>query len=62
VAAILRRRLVKSPYPVEVIAALLVAIVAPLSRWMVHSKPEWLDSEPLISAFGLMLRGLLRDS
>jgi AcrR family transcriptional regulator len=61
VTAILRGRRRKSRHPIEVIAALLVAIVAPLSRWMVHSKPESIESEPLISAFGQMLRGLLGD-
>lgn len=59
---VLRRRLGKNPYPVEVMATLLVAIVAPLSRWMVHSKPADLDSERMIAAFGQMLRGLLGDS
>lgn len=59
--AILRRRRAKHAYPVEVIATLLVTIITPLSRWMVHSKPEWLDSEPFIQAFGQMLRGLLGD-
>jgi AcrR family transcriptional regulator len=61
VTAILRRRRSKQPYPVEVVATLMVAIVAPLSRWMVHSKPEWLATEPFIAAFGQMLRGLLGD-
>jgi AcrR family transcriptional regulator len=61
VTAILRQRRLRTPYPVEAVAALLVAIVAPLSRWLVHSKPDWLDSEPLISAFGQMLRGLLGE-
>jgi AcrR family transcriptional regulator len=61
VAAILRRRRMKHAYPVEVTATLLVTIISPLSRWMVHSKPEGLDSEPFVQAFGQMLRGLLGD-
>jgi AcrR family transcriptional regulator len=61
VTSILRGRQVKSPYPVEVVAALLVAIVAPLSRWVVHSKPDWLETGPFIAAFGQMLRGLFGD-
>jgi AcrR family transcriptional regulator len=62
VAAILRRRLAKHKYPVEVTATLLVAIVSPLSRWMVHSKPADVDADQLISAFGHMLRGLLGET
>jgi AcrR family transcriptional regulator len=62
VAAVLRRRLPRGPYPVEVVATLLVAIVAPLSRWMVHSKPAEIDTEALVSAFGHMLRGLLGEN
>jgi AcrR family transcriptional regulator len=59
VTVILRRRLAKQAYTMEVIATLIVAIVAPLSRWMVHSKPDKLDTDQFISAFGQMLRGLL---
>jgi len=59
VTVILRRRSTKQAYDTEVIATLIVAIVAPLSRWMVHSKPDGLDTEQFISAFGQMLRGLL---
>lgn len=59
VSAVLRERLQHHPYSAEIVATLMVTIVAPLSRWMVHSKPTHLDSEQLISAFGCMLRGLL---
>jgi AcrR family transcriptional regulator len=59
VSAILRAQPARYPCPVEVTALLIVTIIAPLSRWMVHSKPSWLDTEQFLSAIGRMLRGLL---
>ena len=59
VAAILHARRSDNGFPPDVTATLLVTTVAPLSRWIVHSKPASLDAEQIIRAFGMMLSGLL---
>jgi AcrR family transcriptional regulator len=62
VTSVLRARLSSRAFSPEVIATLLITIIGPLSRWIVHSKPASLDTEQFIEAFGVMLRGLLRTS
>lgn len=56
---VLRQRFPAHPFPNDLIATLLVTVIAPFSRWLVHGKPASLDTESLVQAFGCMLRGVL---
>ncbi len=58
VAEILRLRTSLPPRQRAVHARLLVVILVPLSRWLVHGKPRELDTELFVAGVGKMLRGL----
>jgi AcrR family transcriptional regulator len=59
VTDILRRRTAIAPQRLAVTAELMIMTVAPLSRWLVHSKPAALDTELFVAGVGRMLRGLV---
>jgi AcrR family transcriptional regulator len=61
VQEILRRRSSLDPRRIAVTAELMIMTLAPLSRWLVHSKPTSLDTDMFLDAVRGMLRGLLED-
>ena len=61
VAEILRLRTSLTPRQRAVNARLLIVVLVPLSRWLVHGKPRELDTELFVQGTGKMLRGLIDE-
>lgn len=59
IRAIVANRFDLQPKELAVVVSLMVETVSHLSRWLVHGKPQDLDTELFIDATGRMLRAIL---